>query len=313
MMQRSLKVILGVLVLVLVAFWIAKVPDTDAGVMAEKYGHNPLLRTSQTGIRYRDQGNPNGAVLLLLHGSNASLETWEPIIDNLKDEFRLISIDQHGHGLTGPHPESDYSSAARVAAGVEVLDHLNIQSAIWAGNSMGGGIAWRAALMAPARVSGLILIDPSGAQTDQPVTPYLGAQLARTKLGQLILPSITPRALVKKSLLQSVADPEFVTPEMVDRYWEMLRYPGNRNAMAKAMTLTRESALWAQLSQVSLPSLILWGEQDHIIPVSHAKAFERQLERAEVVIYPDAGHLPMEEIPEQVANDIRAWLTRDAI
>ena len=313
MMQRSLKVILGVLVLVLVAFWIAKVPDTDAGVMAEKYGHTPLLRTSQTGIRYRDQGNPNGAVLLLLHGSNASLETWEPMIDNLKDEFRLISIDQHGHGLTGPHPESDYSSAARVAAGVEVLDHLNIQSAIWAGNSMGGGIAWRAALMAPARVSGLILIDPSGAQTDQPVTPYLGAQLARTKLGQLILPSITPRALVKKSLLQSVADPEFVTPEMVDRYWEMLRYPGNRNAMAKAMTLTRESALWAQLNQVSLPSLILWGEQDHIIPVSHAKAFERQLERAEVVIYPDAGHLPMEEIPEQVANDIRAWLTRDAI
>lgn len=313
MTYKLIKWALVVLAALGVLFFIAKVPDTDPALMEAKYGGGDVLRTTKTGMRYRDEGNPSGTVLLLLHGSNSSLQTWEPLVANLKDEFRLVSLDQHGHGLTGPHPTHDYGAQARVDAGVELLDELNIQSAIWVGNSMGGGIAWRAALLAPTRVSGLILIDPSGAQTDEPVTPYLGARLAQTWLGKTILPHITPRFLVAKSLKQSVADPEFASPEMIDRYWEMLRYPGNREAMALAMSQPRESKLWFDIDQIELPTLILWGEQDQVIPVSHAQAFADRMERAEVIVYPHAGHLPMEEIPQEVANDIRAWLTRDTI
>ena len=234
------------------------------------------------------------------------------MVELLKDSFRLVSVDQHGHGLTGPHPDGDYSEAARVKAGIEVLDELNVQSAIWVGNSMGGGIAWRASVTHPERVNGLVLIDAAGAQTDQPMKPYIGARIASTWIGSKIVPIITPRFLVASSLRESVADPDFMTEEMIDRYWELLRYPGNRDAMVVAMTRPRESHLWNRLGEVRIPTLVLWGEQDHIIPVSHAEAFAGRIEQSEVIIYPNAGHLPMEEIPEEVANDIKAWLMRDA-
>ena len=312
MMTKVIKWTAGtLLVLVLIALLFGRVPDTQQSEMEAKYGHSPLLRTQVSGIHYRDEGSEEATVFVLLHGSGSSLHTWEPMVNALKDSFRLVSIDQHGHGLTGAHPESDYSSKARVRAVLEVLDELNIQSAIWVGNSMGGGVAWRAALMNPERVSGLVLIDPAGAQTDEPMKPYIGARIAQTWLGQQILPWATPRFLVASSLRESVADPDFATDEMIDRYWELLRYPGNREAMVQTFIQPRESHLWHKLGTVRTPTLILWGEQDHIIPVSHAEAFAGRIEQSEVIVYPQAGHLPMEEMPQEVANDIRAWIMRD--
>jgi pimeloyl-ACP methyl ester carboxylesterase len=308
------KILFSLLVLALAMIVLALVigfaADTNKLDMEAKYGNSPVLRTQASGMRYRDDGNPNGPVLLLLHGANSSLQTWEPMVAALADQFRLVSFDQHGHGLTGAQAEHDYSAQTRVLAGVEVLDELGIERAIWIGNSMGGGVAWRAALLATDRVSGLVLIDPSGAQTDEPIKPYIGARIARTWIGQKILPMITPRFLVAQSLRQSVANPEVMTEAMIDRYWEMVRYPGNRASMAAAMAQTRESKLWGKIDSINVPTLILWGEQDQVIPVSHGAAFAERINNSELINYPNAGHLPMEEIPQTVAADVRAWFNR---
>lgn len=259
-------------------------------------------------IHYRDEGNKNGPAILLIHGSNSLLQTWEPVAARLGDKYRLISLDLYGHGLTGPHPNDDYSADAYIAAAVKVLDTVDVERAYWVGNSMGGWLSWRAGLAVPDRVSGLVLIDASGAQTDEKIKPYLGARLARSSIGKLLLPEVTPKFLVRSSLEENFAQPERLTDELVTRYWELLRFPGNRQASVTRGKTARELEKWAEIGGLNMPVLLLWGEQDKVIPVSHAKAFEEAIPGSKLIIYKDAGHLPMEETPDQVARDIGTWI-----
>jgi len=165
-----------------------------------------------------------------------------------------------------------------------------------------------AGLSVPERTSGLVLIDASGAQVAEKVKPYLGARLAQSSFGQMLLPEITPRFLVKSSLQEGVAYPQRVTEELVDRYWELLRFPGNRQAAVDRAKTPREPEKWAEIGSLEMPVLLLWGEQDKVIPLSHARAFAAAISQSKLITYADAGHLPMEETPEQVARDIDAWI-----
>jgi len=319
-MKKTIRIILLLLVLLGVAFSIFRTPDTDRAEMIAKYG-DEASRFVDDGhgakIHYRDQGNKDGPPLLLIHGSNSSLQTWEPLVALLGDQYRLISIDLYGHGLTGPSPTGRYDADTNIAAAVRVLEAVGVDKAYWTGNSMGGWLTWRAGLSVPERVSGLVLIDASGAQVGEKPNPYLGARLAQSWVGRMLLPEITPRFLVKSSLQESVARPERVTEELVDRYWELLRYPGNRQASIDRAGTPREPEKWAEVGSLKMPVLLLWGEQDKVIPLSHARAFKTAIPDSKLIIYADAGHLPMEETPGQVARDIDAWIesvdTRSAV
>ena len=226
----------------------------------------------------------------------------------LGEKYRLISLDLFGHGLTGPNPTGAYDADTNIAAAVRVLDAVGVDQAYWVGNSMGGWLTWRAGLSVPERTAGLALIDASGAQVEEKGQVYLGARLAQSWIGQMLLPEITPRFLVKSSLEESVARPERLSEELVDRYWELLRFPGNRQASLDRARTPRQPEKWADVGSLEMPVLLLWGEQDKVIPVSHAKAFASAIPETKLIIYPDVGHLPMEETPEQVARDIDDWI-----
>ncbi|MEH6790583.1 alpha/beta fold hydrolase [Parasphingorhabdus sp.] len=312
-MKTTFRILLLLLVLLGTAFLIFRTPDTDRTEMIAKYGNEAsefLDDGHGARIHYRDEGNKNGPALLLVHGSNSSLHTWGPLVALLGDKYRLISLDLYGHGLTGPNPEGRYDADSNIAAAVRVLDAIDVDKAYWVGNSMGGWLTWRAGLSVPERVSGLVLIDASGAQVEQKAKPYLGARLAQSWIGQLLLPEITPRFLVKSSLQESVARPDLVTEELVDRYWELLRYPGNRQASLERANTPREPEKWREVGKLSMPVLLLWGEQDKIIPFSHARAFQDAIPGSQLTSYANAGHLPMEETPAQVARDIASWIEK---
>lgn len=310
-MKKTIRIILGFLVLLGAAFLIFRTPDTDRAAMIAKYG-NEASRFLDDGhgarIHYRDEGNNDGPALLLIHGSNSLLQTWEPLVALLGDKYRLISLDLYGHGLTGPNPIGAYDADTNIAAAVRVLDAVGVDKAYWVGNSMGGWLTWRAGLSVPERTAGLILIDASGAQVEQKGQLYLGARLARSSIGQMLLPEITPRFLVKSSLEENFAQPERLTEALVDRYWELLRFPGNRKAAVDRAKTPREPEKWEEVGTLNMPVLLLWGEQDKVIPLSHAQAFEAAIPGSKLITYADAGHLPMEETPEQVARDIDAWI-----
>jgi pimeloyl-ACP methyl ester carboxylesterase len=123
---------------------------------------------------------------------------------------------------------------------------------------------------------------------------------------------ITPRSVVETSLKQTVSNQAVVTQAEIDEYWELLRYPGNREATGKrfAQYGSRLTPTAVSAATAAIPALILWGEQDSLIPVESVKWFEAKYTRSTSHIYPSIGHLPMEEAAEQTALDVRSWLTQ---
>lgn len=311
MSKLSLRLFVLIVLVTVSSFLYFRVADTDPVQMMAKYG-GASARLVDDGvggkIHYRDLGPRDAPALLLLHGSNSSLHTWDDMAALLSDQYRVISFDQHGHGLTGPHANDDYSAKAKIDAATRVLDAVGVSTAVWVGNSMGGWLTWRAALAVPDRVKGMILIDASGVQGGEKQKLYLAAKLLKTWLGQQLVPHITPRAIVRQSIEANFVDDSKITDALVNRYWELIRYPGNRRAAGFRANTNREPEMWNHIGQISVPSLILWGEQDTVTPFSYAKAFDQALADSTLISYPQASHLPNEELPDQLAKDIRTWL-----
>lgn len=304
------RAFIALFVVLAISFWALRTPDTNRKEMVAKYSDNrsKFLDTPEGLIHYRDEGLRDGPVMLLLHGSSSSLHTWEPLVRLLEDRYRLISFDMPGHGLTGPSKSANYSAPALVKSATDVLDATGVESATWVGSSMGGWVAWRAGLAVPNRVKGLVLIGAVGAETGQEFKPYLGARIAKTWLGGKVMPAITPIWLVRTSVEESMADPAQVTDALVMRYWELLRLPGNRQAVVDRERIDREPGIWAEIGSLRKPTLLLWGNQDNIVPLAFGKAFESAINGATLVVMDKTGHLPMEERPEDTASTIDGWL-----
>ena len=311
--MKRLAAIVGVIVAVMViAFLLARTPDTDPAEMREKYGAAPsqfvTLPDGRT-VHLRDEGPRGAPAIVLLHGSNADLHTWQAWVDGLKSEYRVIRLDQRGHGLTGPAPDGDYRTEAFATDIDAVADALGLQGFVLAGNSMGGAIAARYAMDRPERLTGLVLIDAGGAPVQRDGGGNLAFTLARIPVVNQLAFAIMPRSIIEKSLKQSVARKDIVTPAMADRYWELARYPGNRTATLDRFSLGWQTFTQQQVSAISVPTLVMWGEEDSLIPFAAANWYMERLPSATLVSYPGIGHLPMEEAPQHSLRDLRAWLS----
>lgn len=310
-MKWVLRIVLLLIALLVVAFLIFRTPDTDAAEMRAKYGGEPSQFVEigdGVTVHLRDEGPEDAPAIILLHGSAADLHTWQPWVDGLKDRFRVIRFDQVGHGLTGPDPQDDYSLENFVADIDEVADALELDSFVLGGNSMGGGHAVAYALAHPDRLSGLVLVDAGGAPVRGDGGGNIGFTIARTPVVNRIMNHITPRSMIEKSLRQTVSNQDIVTDEAVDRYWEMLRYPGNREATRIRFSGERSSFDKAQVSNITAPTLVIWGEEDGLIPVEAGLWYDRHLPNSRLVVYPGIGHLPQEEAAEQSVAYLAKWL-----
>lgn len=307
---------LGALALLVVIFLALRTPDTDRDAMIAKYG-NPAGMTSFArgpagqSIHYRDQGCRTCPVMLLLHGANASLHTWEPLVKRLGQYYRIVTLDLPGHGLTGATPDGDYSPDGMMAAVDVVAAELELECFIIGGNSMGGAVSWRYALERPARVEALLLLNAGGMPLragEKAPASNIGFRIMRYSVGRWLAGQITPRSLVASSLEQSVSNRAVVTEAAVDRYWELLRFPGNRQATTQRATLPREPAMADRIGEITAPTLVLFGAEDRIINPSAAQTFGERIKGSKVVLLPGVGHLPMEEAPDATAAAIREFL-----
>ena len=108
-MKWVLRGFLALVALLVIAFLIFRTPDTDAAEMRAKYGGPPSQFVDigdGVTVHLRDEGPKDAPAIILLHGSNADLHTWDPWVQALKDQYRVIRFDQVGHGLTGPDPRT---------------------------------------------------------------------------------------------------------------------------------------------------------------------------------------------------------------
>jgi pimeloyl-ACP methyl ester carboxylesterase len=306
---------LGIILLLAIAALFAwgYAPDTDPTAMKAKYGGGASQFVElQKGlnVHYRDEGKRDGRVVVLIHGSNASLHTWEPWVSQLGKDYRIISLDLPGHGLTGSHPGGVYDYPVFVDVVDRLMTKLGVEKAVIGGNSMGGGTAWLFALAHPEKTQALLLVDAGGAPQWQARKVPIGFQAMRTPVVKELARFIAPRSMFESSIQTSMSVKSKIDDALVDRYWELNRYPGNREATMKRFSLPHNNrpATKEMLAAIKVPTLIMWGEEDNLIPLKSARWFNEAIPGSKLVTYPNVGHIPMEEVPEKSAADVKAWL-----
>lgn len=305
------RIVAAILVLIAaagIALYQSDVPRAEA---VARYGGPPsqfVTLMSGAVAHYRSYGPDDAPALVLLHGSNASLHTWEPWVEQLAGGFRVITVDLPGHGLTGAVPGGDYTQKGMAAFVLEFAAALELKSFAIGGNSMGGGVAARFVVENPGMATALILVDAAGQPSGRPRDPGLGFKLARMPVVREIIPYLGSRMIFEGGLKQAFADDALVTPVMVDRYALLNRVEGTRQATLARFQSAPDTTLESRAGEIAIPTLILWGAEDQLIPADAAEVWHTKVKGSQLIVYPGIGHIPMEEIPEKSAADTAKFL-----
>jgi pimeloyl-ACP methyl ester carboxylesterase len=263
-------------------------------------------------IHYTDDGPASAPPLVMVHGFAASTHTWRPWTDRLSAEFRMIALDLPGHGLTRT-PDNYRTSTEKNAAIVKALvDKLGLQDLVLAGNSMGGAVAWTYALAHPDDLDGLILVNAAGwpEQTRGSSEPPMVFGLLSSPLGRALLKSINPRLLANGGLKAAYLDETMVDKALIDRYAELALAEGHRDVLLTGRSSPSQAVKPETFKSIRTPTLVMAGEQDKVIPVAQQRNFAGAIPGAELIVYPNGGHVPMEQLPDVSAKDLKAFLDR---
>ena len=309
----TLKAIGILLMLSALGFAVSKAPDRSLDSLVPRWAPPPsdFLELDGLLVHYRDQGPSSDPLpIVLIHGTSASLHTWEGWVKELSATRRVISFDLPGFGLTGPNADGDYSDARYVAFTRTLLSRLGIGRAIVGGNSLGGEIAWQLALADPTHVAGLVLVDAAGHKFEPESLP-IGFRIARIPVLREGMRWMLPRRAIEDSVIDVYGDPSRVTAELVDRYYELALREGNRVALMQRMDQLAPGPV-ERLPEIKVPTLILWGGKDRLIPPKWGQAFNQAIPGSKLVVFPSLGHVPQEEDPAATLAALRDWLPQVA-
>ncbi len=288
-------------------------PDRPVSELVERWAQPPSIFVDVGGMKVhmRDEGPREDArPIVLLHGTSASLHTWEGWSRALTSRRRVIRLDLPGFGLTGPAPDNAYTIESYVRFMKAVLDKLGVQRCVLGGNSFGGYVAWATALADPGRIEKLILVD-AGGYPQQSASVPIGFRLARLPVVSELFRYTLPRRIVESSVRNVYGDPGKVTPELVDLYYAITLREGNRQALVQRFAQAQPGALAERIAELRLPTLIIWGGRDRLIPPENARRFRRDLANSRLVVFDDLGHVPHEEDPGRTVAAVSQFLDRD--
>lgn len=308
---RGLGVALVLIAVLATAGWfLLQRPDIPYATLEQRYGYaDSRYMDLPGGVRahYRDLGPRDAPAIVLVHGFSASTHAWDAWVRALSGEYRVVVLDLPGHGLT--RTPAGYA-AGRDGFGTvvdQVTGQLGLTRFTLGGNSMGGGVAWAYALDHGDKVQRLILVDAAG----WPMTQKGGASIfaiMRNPLGRKLLRNIDTRPLVAQGLRAAYLDPKLVTPALINRYVDLARAPGHRDILLSLQTGPRREATAADLSRIHVPTLVMVGQEDRLIPAADGEKFHKAIPGATLILYPGVGHVPMEQIPDRSVADLKAWL-----
>ena len=301
-----MKKIIALLLLVLVAgffFYMHKKPiplDKLKAAYTDEYSH--FIELNGLEVHYKKKGE--GIPVILIHGTSSSLHTWEKWEQTLSKSYTTYSIDMQGGGLTTPPKNNDYSIASYISLLDSFVLALDLDSFYLAGNSLGGHTAWAYAANSPLadRVKKLVLVDPSGFFDKKREKPLV-FQMTQFDFLFNNIEKINLAPFVKKSLKEVYYNDDMVSPELIKRYNDLSSRAGNRQAFFYKVRQI-ETGSTADLEKITCPTLILWGENDLWIPVSLSDIFVAHIPNNQLIIYPECGHVPMEEKAEESVQDV---------
>lgn len=259
-------------------------------------------------IHYRDEGNQNGQPIVLIHGILSSLHTWDEWHKDLTKDYRIICLDIPGFGLTGgPENPDDYSESLLHSSFEKFIAQLQLDDFILVGNSLGGFIAAQYAANNTDKVKKLILIDPAGAPQDLPFILSLASMPGINTLAANVFPPF----IVAMGVKDVYGDQERITKANMVRYIHLSLRPGAKQAYANTIAMLDEkNSKQAPLNFASItaPTLLMWGEKDIWVPAALSEQWLANISNSTLITYPDAGHVPMEEIPQQTLQDALTFI-----
>ncbi len=286
-------------------------PDRPLSALQARWAQPPSTFIDVQGmhVHLRDEGPRTDPVpIVLLHGTSSSLHTWDGWAEELKSGRRVIRFDLPGFGLTGPSADGDYRIESYVRFVAAMLDRLGVSRCVLAGNSFGGQVAWETALAHPQRIEKLILVDAAGYPL-QPKSIPIGFRIARIPVLNRVMEFALPRRLVESSVRNVYGDPGKVTPELVDRYFAITLREGNRRALAQRFEQMAAGLHADRIAALKLPTLILWGGRDRLIPPTDAERFHRDIAGSRLSVFGELGHVPQEEDPAATVAVARQFLS----
>lgn len=314
------KVLIGIVVVLavlLTAGWLSlRRPEIPWPTLQAKYANSASRFMDLPGglkVHYRDQGRRDGPVIVLVHGFGASLHTWEPWVARLGSEYRIITLDLPGFGLTSAPEGYTLKRTDFVDVVDQVTARLGVTKFVLGGNSMGGGVAWNFALAHPDKLQGLVLVDAAGwpqQREDGRHGPFI-FKVLKNPVGRFLVKDLDTSSMTRAGLQDAFAPtPEMVDEAMVARYVEMSRAPGHKAIILGLMGGfdPADAASKEKLGRITAPTLIMHGDTDKLIPVSDAALFGEAIPGSTVIVYKAVGHVPMEQIADRSAADLDAWL-----
>ncbi|MDA9976672.1 alpha/beta hydrolase [Polaribacter sp.] len=281
--------------------------DIPVEILKEKYANefSKFVEIDGMQVHYRVEGK--GIPIVLIHGTGASLHTWDDWTLKLKENYQVIRMDLPAFGLTGPNKSGDYSIKQYTQFLEEFVVKMKLDSMFLAGNSLGGNIAWNYASKNPEKVQKLILVDASGLPTNKP-QPWI-FKMAKTPVLSKLFLYITPRNIIEDNLKQVYEDDTKISDALITRFHDMALREGNRKAFvdrAKIDFKISEASKEEQLQNIQTPTLLIWGAKDTWIPLDNGKRMDALLPNSKLVVLQNSGHVPMEENPKEsfkVLND----------
>ncbi len=255
-----------------------------------------------------------GPALLLIHGIGSRHETWLPVIEELAKTHTVIAPDLLGHGQSAK-PRADYSIGGYANGMRDLLTVLGIEQVTVVGHSLGGGIAMQFAYQFPQRTERIVLVGTGGLGPEvNPVIPLCTVAGSNMTLAAITSKPVRRLGVPLLRLLQKSGLPMTADLEQLAIVYNDL---GSRAAREAFRHVLRAIVDWrgqivtmndrAYLTEF-IPTLVIWGEDDTVIPVAHAYAAEQTLPHAAVKVFKDAGHFPHAEQPEMFVEALSEFL-----
>ena len=281
--------------------------------LTQSWGQQKTFDYQGIKINYYEagQGRLN---LILLHGFGASAYAWRFLGPKLAGDYHVFTLDLKGFGLSDKPPGGKYAVKDQAEMVAAFIHQKNLQHVVLIGNSMGGGVALMTYLLMqegkPGPIQGLVLIDSAGYPQKLPWFIRLAQIPVLNTLGPRLLP---PRFLTGLVLGKCYYDKDKITEEAIDAYAYYGSLPGAAAAVrqtAKQIFPAHLRDLTARYRHIRVPTLIVWGQEDEVIPVAVGRNFKRDLPDSQLAILPRCGHLPQEEEPQETLGLIRKFLKK---
>jgi pimeloyl-ACP methyl ester carboxylesterase len=260
-------------------------------------------------LKKSGQGKP---VFLLLHGFAASLYSWHRVMEPFSQLGTVIAYDRPGFGLS-EHPlhwqgKNPYSAETQVDLVIGLLDYFQVDQAILVGSSAGGSVSMRVALRHPERVAGLVLVDAAvyvGSRAPAWLFPLFSTPQMR-HLGPLAARQIM--RLGPRLIEMAWHEPSRLPAEMLELYQKPYKVENWDKALWEFTQANRENDLPQHLNEINLPTLVITGDDDRIVPTADSIRLAGELPDATLTVVEDCGHLPHEEQPEAFMEAVRSFL-----